>query len=62
MNNKQLTDKQKQIDVFHQHLDECEQCENNPFGLCETGAKLLHRAAGVEYKSRKVTFCNEVQL
>lgn len=29
------------INAFHAHLDQCEQCRNNPFGLCETGAKLL---------------------
>ena len=26
---------------FHKHLDECEHCRKNPFGLCPTGQKLL---------------------
>lgn len=30
--------------AFHEHLDECEQCENQPFNLCPVGAKLLQEA------------------
>ena len=26
---------------FHEHLDACAQCAQNPFGLCPTGAQLL---------------------
>ena len=26
---------------FHQHLDECKQCRNNPFALCAKGHMLL---------------------
>ena len=26
---------------FHAHLDICEQCRENPFDLCDEGAKLL---------------------
>lgn len=26
---------------FHEHLDECWQCREHPFDLCETGLKLL---------------------
>lgn len=26
---------------FHEHLDECEQCRENPLALCSTGAQLL---------------------
>jgi hypothetical protein len=33
-------------DRFHAHLDECARCEENPFGLCATGADAL--AAAVE--------------
>ena len=29
------------IDAFHAHLDECQQCRDNPTNLCETGAILL---------------------
>lgn len=36
---------QKFTDAFHAHLDQCEQCERNPFDLCMVGAALL-RAAG----------------
>lgn len=30
--------------AFHEHLDECEQCEQHPFALCSTGARLLQAA------------------
>ncbi len=30
-----------QADPFHEHLDACEQCRDQPFNLCETGAKAL---------------------
>jgi len=30
--------------AFHRHLDECSQCRNNPFGLCDVGAVLLRAA------------------
>jgi hypothetical protein len=26
---------------FHDHLDQCSQCSNNPFELCATGAHLI---------------------
>jgi hypothetical protein len=29
------------IDNFHSHLDGCEQCRDNPFGLCAAGAAYL---------------------
>lgn len=32
-------------DAFHRHLDGCQQCLNNPFGLCEEGHVLLGAAA-----------------
>lgn len=32
-------------ELFHEHLDACEQCMNNPFDLCSEGDKLL-RATG----------------
>jgi hypothetical protein len=39
---------------FHNHLDECKQCRDNPWGLCVEGAKLLKdtaeaSAAGAKY-------------
>ncbi len=27
--------------AFHDHLDACAQCRNNPFGLCDAGAHIL---------------------
>jgi len=30
---------------FHDHLDECKQCRQNPWGLCAVGAKLLKDTA-----------------
>lgn len=32
-------------DNFHDHLDGCSQCRNNPFNLCVEGAKLLRGSA-----------------
>lgn len=29
------------VSRFHSHLDECQQCRKNPFGLCLKGEKLL---------------------
>jgi hypothetical protein len=31
----------KADEAFHAHLDVCAQCENHPFELCGTGARLL---------------------
>ena len=31
----------KVADDFHAHLDECQQCRDNPFKLCCTGHVLL---------------------
>ena len=31
--------------LFHQHLDLCEQCRNNPMGLCKAGALALRLSA-----------------
>ena len=33
------------MDKFHEHLNSCQQCENQPFNLCPTGHKLLEEAA-----------------
>ena len=33
------------ITSFHKHLDECAQCREHPFWLCEVGGPLL-KAAG----------------
>jgi len=29
------------LEEFHNHLDECEQCNHNPFNLCLKGEQLL---------------------
>ena len=31
--------------AFHAHLDVCVRCENAPFDLCATGARLIREAA-----------------
>jgi len=31
--------------IFHLHLDGCQQCRDNPMDLCDSGAQLLHVAA-----------------
>ena len=31
------------IKDFHNHLDVCSQCRNNPMGLCSIGSTLLQR-------------------
>ena len=31
--------------TFHEHLDECARCRNQPFGLCPEGAALLRQDA-----------------
>lgn len=33
--------------VFHDHIDVCERCRNQPFNLCSVGAAKLHEAAAV---------------
>jgi hypothetical protein len=33
--------------AFHQHLDACRQCRNNPLDLCTIGASLLRAAVDV---------------
>ena len=32
-------------DAFHDHLDACKQCADNPFALCPVGAQLIEKAA-----------------
>lgn len=29
-------------DLFHKHLDNCNQCMNQPFNLCKIGSDILH--------------------
>lgn len=42
---------QKYSDEFHDHLDQCNQCRNHPFGLCYSGSRLLNLAAGHDPKN-----------
>lgn len=28
-------------ELFHRHLDECQQCREHPFALCQAGERLL---------------------
>ena len=43
------------VNVFHAHLDECEQCREHPFNLCSEGERLLHEEVrdAVAYWSMK---------
>lgn len=34
------------IDIFHSHLNICDQCREHPFDLCTVGGPLLVKAAG----------------
>jgi hypothetical protein len=40
------------IDLFHEHLDGCEQCRNHPFELCSSGAELLRNVGRLERIAR----------
>lgn len=40
--------KQAAVRRFHTHLDECAQCRDHPFDLCEVGASLLVEAGHKE--------------
>jgi hypothetical protein len=42
------TAKKTDPDIFHNHLDICKQCRENPFGLCVIGSNALLRATGNE--------------
>ncbi len=35
---------QDMIDAFHNHLDVCARCREQPFNLCSVGAPLLKKA------------------
>lgn len=36
------------IEYFHEHLDVCSQCANQPFNLCAEGFQRLKDAAKIE--------------
>lgn len=40
------SEKTGSTNVYHDHLDVCKQCADQPFNLCPTGAKKLKEAAG----------------
>lgn len=46
------------IDLFHQHMDECDHCINHPLDLCAIGNTML-RFAGeqidLDYRQRLAT-------
>lgn len=42
---------------FHEHLDACEQCAQNPFGLCPTGANLLGAEAMLPTVADRIIGC-----
>lgn len=39
--------------VFHRHLDECEQCWEHPFALCEKGHGLLQQYVAHEQEGKR---------
>lgn len=39
-------------DLFHDHLDICKRCREQPTNLCSLGSKLLLKATGFENDSR----------
>lgn len=47
----ELTKKQIVIDNFHKHLDNCKQCEQNPFDLCSTGRDLFTKIQNTKFWS-----------
>jgi hypothetical protein len=38
--------KRSVVDLFHDHLDECEQCREHPFDLCPEGQKRMANVGG----------------
>lgn len=40
-------------DLFHEHLDICQQCRDHPFDLCSAGATALALAAMDIHKARR---------
>ena len=44
-------------DRFRAHLDECEQCRDNPFSLCGKGSALLQSTAHGELPRKKQPCC-----
>jgi hypothetical protein len=45
------------INKFHTHLDECEQCRENPFELCAVGHSLI---TGTTVDDPKATFHDRI--
>ena len=49
------------VDKFHNHLDECRQCRDNPFALCAKGHELL-TGEKVDDNDRTATFHDRIVL
>jgi hypothetical protein len=47
------------IKNFHDHLDECPQCMNNPFDLCKKGSELLKKTMNKDLKPKFQKLINE---
>jgi len=47
---------------FHDHLDECEKCEKNPFDLCPAGELILKKVTvGIDLEDYQRYFSRIVQ-
>lgn len=44
-------------EIFHSHVDECEQCRQQPMNLCQEGDRRLHEAAGTEVVPNRLWKC-----
>ncbi|MHB0964853.1 MAG: hypothetical protein ACYC36_00230 [Bellilinea sp.] len=44
---------------FHQHLDECDRCRNNPMDLCATGLALLRDEIAAEEKTLEEKYAQD---
>ena len=47
MSTEDQTAKMQRVHAFHDHLDVCSQCRNNPLRPCTTGYDLLLQVAAV---------------
>jgi len=43
-----------EIFQFHQHLENCERCREQPFNLCSDGQHLLFACAAIDLRERPI--------
>jgi len=44
------------LERFQAHASECQECRDNPFGLCQRGFALLGRAARIRDEGNQLEF------